>query len=135
MKGVIHTARSDGSIQKYQTRPILFNVAEMRMKLSLRPADVLLAEIDEIGSRNKKVYIKGEKRVYTLMNISFFELQAYAIDTIMVNKRTLISIEAVHDCTYDIITLKDLFTGWDSKQVTLSRKFHDAFYARMGLKK
>jgi hypothetical protein len=135
MKGVIHTARSDGSIQIYQTRPILFNVAEMRMKLSLSPAGILLAEIDEIDSRNKKVYIKGEKRVYTLMNVSFSELQNYAKDTLMVNKRTLISVEAVHDCMYDTITLKDLFTGWNDKQVILSRKYHEAFYARMGLRK
>ncbi len=135
MKEATHTARSDGRIQKYETRPVLFNVAEMRRKLSVRPKDILLAEIDEIDSRNKRVYIKNESRAFTLMNVSFSKLQDYARDTIMVNKHTLISVGAIHDCMYDIITLKNLFEGWKDKQVTLSRKFNAAFYARMKFKR
>ncbi len=135
MKEATHTARSDGSFQNHQAEPILFNVAEMRRKLSVRPNDILLAEIDEIDSRNKRVYIKNESRAFTLMNVSFSKLQDYARDTVMVNKHTLISVDVVHDCAYDIITLKDQFRDWKDKQVILSRKYHAAFYTRMGLRK
>lgn len=134
MKEAKHTITSVG-YGKPRSGSVLFNVAEMRMKLRIYPDDILLAEIDEIDSRNKKTCIKNEARIYTLMNVSFSELRDYGRNMIMVNKYTLISLEAVHDCMYDIITLKDLFTGWKGKQVTLSRKYNADFYAHMRLKR
>jgi hypothetical protein len=116
------------------SQPVLFNVAEMRNKLLVCPEDILLVQADEIDSRNKITWIKNELRAYTLMDVSFSEIQDSAKDTIMVNRHMLIAIQAIHGCAYDVITLKDLFTGWNSKQVTLSRKYNAGFYARLGSK-
>jgi len=120
--------RSNGRIQNQQAMPVSFNVAEMRSKLLVSPDDILLAETDEIDSRNKRVYIKDEERSYTLMNVSFARLHNYAPYTFMVNKNTMIAADIIHGFQYDIITLKNLFTGWDGKQVILSKKYKAGFY-------
>lgn len=126
--------KNAGNLQD-ASAPILFNVAESRSKLLIYPPDFLLVEADETDSRNKKIYLKNEEDVYTLMNVSFGQLQNCVKELIQVNKHTLLSPSAVHYCEYDIITLRNLFKGWDDKQVVLSRAYHYAFYARLNLKR
>jgi len=135
MKGANHTRGIRKNQRHRRGEPILFNVAEMRSKLLVYPANILLVEVDEIDSRNKRTYIKNEDRVYTLMNVSFARLCECTDNIIMVNKGTLIAIDIVHDLQYDIITLKNLFSGWKAKQVILNKKYKADFYTRLHLKK
>ena len=135
MKGASHTNAIRKNRRHRRVEPILFNVAEMRSKLLVYPANILLVEVDEIDSRNKRTYIKNEDRVYTLMNVSFARLRECTDNIIMVNKGTLIAVDIVHDLQYDIITLKNLFAGWNAKQVILNKKYKSDFYTRLHLKK
>ena len=135
MKEAGHTKEIQKNQRHHRDESVLFNVAEMRSKLLVHPANILLVEVDEIDSRNKRAYIKNEERAYTLMNVSFTRLRQCAGNTIMVNKGTLIAIDIVHDLQHDIITLKNLFAGWNAKQVILNKKYKSDLYTRLHLKK
>ncbi|HTA26690.1 MAG TPA: hypothetical protein VK809_02800 [Bacteroidia bacterium] len=110
---------------------ISLNVAELEEKLHIKLADIILIEADEPDSRNKVAYIKNEDREYTLMNVAFKKLLTRTNNLIMVNKHTLVSLDAVKTHRHDCITLKDLFKGWLNKQITLSRKCRPEFYSRI----
>ena len=110
---------------------ISVNVAELHEKLHVNLADVMLVAADEHDSQNKIAYIKGEEKEYTLMNIPFKELLSQTNNLVMVNKFTLVSIDAVHSHRHDCITLKNLFKGWLNKQITLGVKYREDFYSRV----
>ncbi len=110
---------------------ISVNVAELDEKLYINLADIMLVEADKPDSRNKVVYIRNEEREYTLMNMPFKKLLSCTNDLVMVNKHTIVSIDAVHSNRYDCITLKNLFKGWLNKQVTLSRNYRQEFNSRV----
>lgn len=112
-----------------------FNVAELHEKLKIDFSDILLVTTDETESRNKLVWLKDEVREYTLMNVPFAALLEHTDNLVMVNKGTLISIGAVHWFGYDFITLKNLFPGWNNKQVTLGRNYREDFYSKVGKQK
>jgi len=108
-----------------------FNVAERNEKLKINFSDILLVITDEHERRNKLIWIKGKTEEYTLMNVCFTELLENSNNLMMVNKSTLLSMEAVSSYRYDFITLENLFPEWNNKQVTLSRKYRNDFYDRI----
>lgn len=130
MKEAIHT-NLPGEFMDARSPVYLFNVAEMHEKLKVDFSEIILVVTDEISSRNKLVWLKSEAREYTLMNVSFPLFLKYSDKLLMVNKFTLLSVDAVHSCTYDFITLNNLFPGWNNKQVTLGRPYRDDFYKRI----
>jgi hypothetical protein len=119
---------------KRETTPefFFFNVAESHEKLFVHIPDILLVTADVGDSRNKMVCIKTEPKEYTLMNITFQRLLEYNPGLIPVNKFTLVSVEAIYTHRYDYITLKNIFTGWNKKQITLNRNYRKEFYRRVG---
>lgn len=131
MKEALDTNLQDEHKEETRSHVFFFNVAEMHEKLKVNFLDIILVVTDEVRSRNKLVWLKNETKEYTLMNVSFPLLLRHSSKLVKVNKFTLISVEAVHSCTYDFITLYNLFAGWNNKQVTLGRHYRDAFYNRI----
>jgi len=131
MEEASHT-NMPGQYKEEARYPVFFfNVAEMNEKLKIDFSDILLIATDEVSSRNKVVWLKSEAREFTLMNVSFPLFLKYSGKLLKVNKFTILSVDAVHSCTYDFITLNNLFPGWNNKQVTLGRHYRDAFYKRI----
>ncbi len=109
----------------------LFNVAESRRKVNIRLVDIIFVSTDEIDPRNKQVWLKnGEK--YTLMNCKMDLLTANSPSLIQVNKSQAVSLEAVHEVEYDLLTLKGI-TAEDGKpkQITLGMVYRAKFKERM----
>lgn len=135
MEEAKHTNWQDKHREVIDSRVFFFNVAEMHEKLKVDFSDILLVATDEISSRNKLVWLKNETREYTLMNVSFPLFLIHSEKLLKVNKFTLLSVDLVHSCTHDFITLYNLFPGWNNKQVTLGRHYRDDFYKRFGQNK
>jgi len=131
MEEASHTNLLDEHKEEAHSPVFFFNVAEMHEKLKVDFSDIVLVVTDEISSRNKVVWLKNETKEYTLMNVSFPLFLKYSGKLFKVNKFTLLSVDAVHSCTHDFITLNNLFPGWTNKQVTLGRHYRDAFYKRI----
>jgi len=131
MKEALHVISLVGYKGDVSPKTPFFNVAELHEKLKVNFADILLATADEDGSRNKLIWLKEEAKAYTLMNISFPKLLNCSDKLIMVNKFTIVSIEAVRSYRHDIITLKNIFPGWNNKQITLGRNYRKGFYGRI----
>lgn len=106
-----------------------FNVAELDEKLKVNFSDILMVTTDDYDRRNKIISLKGKTKEYTLMNVCFNTLLENSNNLVMVNKYTLISIEAVCSYRYDFITLENLFPGWSDKQVTLGKTYRKGFYS------
>jgi len=132
MKEALHVILQDDVKRDAYPKTSFFNVAELNEKLKVNFADIMLAMADEHDSRNKLIWLKGETKEYTLMNVSFSKLLERNNDLIMVNKFTLISMEAVCSFRYDFITLKNLFPVWNNKQVVLGRTYRNTFYRVYG---
>lgn len=131
MEEALDTNLPDEHKEESHPPVFFFNVAEMHEKLKVDFSDIILVVTDEVSSRNKLVWLKNESKEYTLMNVSFPLLLKYSGKLLKVNKFTLLSLDAVHSCTYDFITLYNIFPTWDNKQVTLGRHYRDAFYKRI----
>jgi len=131
MKEALHVIYSGVKNGYSHPKVPFFNVAELHEKLKVDASDILMAEADEAGSRNKLIWLKGEEKEYTIMNVSFVKLLEYSNNLIMVNKFTILSIEAVRSYRHDFITLKNIFPGWNNKQVTLGRNYRKGFYSRI----
>ncbi len=106
-----------------------FNVAELNEKLKVCYSDILLVTTDDSDRRNKLIWLKGKTKEYTLMNVGFTELLENTNTLLMVNKSTLINMEAMRSYRYDFITLENLFPGWNNKQIILGRTFRKSFYS------
>lgn len=108
-----------------------FNVIESDKKISVYSSAILLIVTDKIDCRNQVAYIKGETREYTLTHITLKYLLLFSPELVQVAKSILVSTEVIHFYRYDIILLKNLFTGWDNKEITLHRSYRKEFYRRM----
>lgn len=104
-----------------------YHVAELNEKLKVNFADIILATVDEVDSRHKKVWLKGEIQTYTLMDVKFDDLLRCSDKLVQTNKSTLLSVDAVHSYRFDMITLCDLFPDWHSHQVILGRNYKETF--------
>jgi two-component system LytT family response regulator len=109
----------------------LFNVAESNKKVKIRLQDILLITTDDVDPRHKQAWLRsGEK--YTLMNCKIEHLTANSQALIQVNRAEAVSMEAVHEVEYDLITLKGVLTdNGKPKQVTLGAAFKKKFKERM----
>jgi len=131
MKEALHVISADSYKAGSSPKILFFNVAELNEKLKINLLDILLVTADNEGSRNKLIWLKNETKEYTLMNVSFSKLLDNTSNLVMVNKFTIISIEAVRSYRYDFITLKNIFMGWNNKQVTLGRQYRESFYGKI----
>lgn len=109
----------------------LFNVAESKRKVKIRLADILLVSTDEVDPRNKQVWLKGGEQ-YTIMNCKIEHLTNNSPTLIQVSKSHAVSLEAVHEAEFDLLTLKDIKTeDGRPKQVTLGAAYRTKFKERM----
>ena len=116
-----------GEKKEYQ----LFNVAESNKKVKIRLPDIMLITTDDIDPRHKIAWMRnGEK--YTLMNTKLEHLVQNSTSLVQVNRSMAVSLEAVHEVEYDLITLKGIFDE-DKKpmQVTLGSAFKAKFKEKM----
>ena len=131
----VHVILPDGILGKVSpkttfSKTSFFNVAELDEKLKVNFADVMLVTTD-FDRRNKLIWLKGKPKEYTLMNVGFTKLLQNCNNLVMVNKSTLINVEAICSCRYDFITLENLFTGWNNKQITLGKTYRKGFYSKI----
>jgi hypothetical protein len=138
MKEAIHVSNgilrviSPGDYKEAASSKIsFFNVAELNEKLKVNFSNILLVTTDDYDRRNKLIWLKGKIKEYTLMNVGFDTLLENTNNLLMVNKSTLLSIEAVCSYRYDCITLENLFPGWNDKQITLGNIYRKGFYSRI----
>lgn len=69
---------------------------------------------------------------YTLMNIKLEHLVQNSPTLVQVNRAAAVSLEAVHEVEYDLITLKDIVNeSGQQMQVTLGSAFKSKFKERM----
>ena len=109
----------------------LFNVAESSKKVKVRLADILLVSTDEIDPRNKQVWLKGGEK-YTLMNCKIERLVANSPSLVQVNKSQAVSLEAVKEVEFDLLTLNGVAADdGRPKQVTLGTVYRAKFKERM----
>ena len=131
----VHVILPDGILGKVSpkttfSKTSFFNVAELDEKLKVNFADVMLVTTD-FDRRNKLIWLNGKPKEYTLMNVGFTKLLQNCNNLVMVNKSTLINVEAICSCRYDFITLENLFTGWNNKQITLGKTYRKGFYSKI----
>jgi DNA-binding LytR/AlgR family response regulator len=108
----------------------LFNIAESSDKMKIFLADILFVKTDDIAPRNKVIYMKhGEK--YTIMDCKFETLLEMAPTLIQVNRKSLVSIDAVMHVRHDLIILKNVTDNKGAVQVILSDTCRKKFMERM----
>lgn len=109
----------------------VFNVAESSKKVKLRLKDILLVTTDEVDPRHKKAWLStGE--TFTLMNCTLAELLNHSPTLVQVNKAELVSLDAVNEVEYDLVTLKGVRnTDNKPKQVTIGAAYKKGFKERM----
>ena len=129
--GIIRAISPDNYKEVASSKISFFNVAELNEKLKVNFSNILLVTTDDYDRRNKLIWLKGKTKEYTLMNVGFTELLQNCNNLVMVNKSTLINVEALCSCRYDFITLENLFTGWNDKQITLGKTYRKGFYSKI----
>lgn len=109
----------------------LFNVAESSRKVKIRLTDIILVSTDEIDPRNKEVWLKGGEK-YTLMNVNIERLTANSPLLVQVNKSQAVSLDAVNEVEFDLLTLTGVKADdGRPKQVTLGTVYRAKFKERM----
>ncbi len=96
-----------------------YNVAESDSKIRIKLSDIMFVRSDEADPRNKIIVLKNGQD-YTLMNYTFDQLLDEAPLLVKVNRRELISVEAVDQYRHDEITVKNVKGRYMVRYVTLS---------------
>ncbi|HXP52850.1 MAG TPA: response regulator, partial [Bacteroidia bacterium] len=106
-----------------------FKVAESDKRVKVVLSDILLVRTDLIDPRNKQIIIKGGTE-YTLMDYCMEELLSIAPRLIKVNRRELVSIDAITYTGYDIVAIKGIKPNDGETEITLGPAFKNEFCRR-----
>jgi hypothetical protein len=92
--------------------------------------DIMLVTTDTTDPRHKKIYLRNGLS-YTLMNCSMEQLLAIVPGLIQVNRAELVSMDAIKEAEYDLLTLKGVQDeDGRPKEVTISNSFRENFHKK-----
>lgn len=108
----------------------VFSVAESSKKVKIYLPDIVFVSVDDIDARNKIVILKGGTK-YTLMDYSLDEIKSLAQQLIQINRHTLVSLNCIHEMSYDKVTLHDADDSGLPPEATLTRTHKEELSRRM----